>query len=977
MSNTKLGKNALKNNINYGNNTAIGKLSLNKTKEGFQNTAVGSESLLSNITAHNNTAVGFKSLEKSVGLYNTSLGALTGKTLINGKSNVIIGKEADVSKKDAKNQIIIGANAKGVDDNSVTLGNNNVNNVFMSEAKNANLHCGVLNIYNDKGEKSYSLPDSDGNANQVLQTDGNGNLSWKNDNKVSSLNDLSDCKVDNSINQIVIGEGATSTFNNSVTLGNSDVSSVYMSQDSGATVFCKGLTNTAGNGLQLLTNSNTNEKILIKNQQGAAADSIKLESSAGGITLASATTLSSTLGVQGDTTLTGDLIVNGGDITNSTVGNDVNVFKTTTGKTTLGGGAVDVGASGSITTIKGTMNVDEAVTLDSTLGVTGTTTLSNVTIADGTNDLNIASHDGTNGLKLAGTLVTSTAAELNLLDGVTSIGSVNSNIPTASNRSGNTGEIRYNTTDNFLYLCLGDNVWKRTNLSSTMTFEWTQLGNSFIGNIGEYIGYSVSLNANGTRIAIGNSLASFSKGNAKIYDWNGSAWVQVGSNIVGQNTSDRFGNSISLSADGNRVAIGATKHDNDKGHVRIYDYNGSNWVQVGSDIDGEAANDLSGYSVSLSADGSRVAIGATYNNSNRGQVRIYEYNITTNVWDKLGDDIDGEAANDNSGNSVSLSANGSRVAIGAYLNNGNGNNSGHVRIYEYDGTSWNKLGTDIDGEAANDYSGYSVSLSSDGSRVAIGAPFNDGNGDDSGHVRIYDWNGSAWDQVGSDINGEAANYEFGLLVSLSADGNRVAISSYNYSNSEGYVQIFDWNGNSWVQVGNKLIDGSGNSIFGYSISLSGDGKKVAISDKDYLWNKGQVVIYEFPDDNADIVNASKLQVGGTDITASSLIPGENGAALGNGINNWCLATPLQKASDTADIQILSTTTTLVITGSAASTDKILKVPSSGNYNGKLLIIKNKSSSTIKSNDANFGNNYTLNAGFIDILIYDESSSSWI
>ena len=50
---------------------------------------------------------------------------------------------------------------------------------------------------------------------------------------------------------------------------------------------------------------------------------------------------------------------------------------------------------------------------------------------------------------------------------------------------------------------------------------------------------------------------------------------------------------------------------------------------------------------------------------------------------------------------------------------------------------WQQVGSDIDGEAAGDQSGYSVSLSSDGSVVAIGAPFNDGNGIYSGHVRIY------------------------------------------------------------------------------------------------------------------------------------------------------------------------------------------------------------------------------------------------
>ena len=48
-------------------------------------------------------------------------------------------------------------------------------------------------------------------------------------------------------------------------------------------------------------------------------------------------------------------------------------------------------------------------------------TFAGLTIADGTNDINIASHDGSNGLKLGGTLVTSSAAELNLLDGVTDL----------------------------------------------------------------------------------------------------------------------------------------------------------------------------------------------------------------------------------------------------------------------------------------------------------------------------------------------------------------------------------------------------------------------------------------------------------------------------------------------------------------------------------------------------------------------------
>ena len=61
-------------------------------------------------------------------------------------------------------------------------------------------------------------------------------------------------------------------------------------------------------------------------------------------------------------------------------------------------------------------------------------------------------------------------------------------------------------------------------------------------------------------------------------------------------------------------------------------------------------------------------------------------------------------------------------------------------------------------------SGWSVSLSSDGTTVAIGAHGNDGNGSNSGHVRIYAWNSatSAWEQQGADIDGEAADDQSGL-----------------------------------------------------------------------------------------------------------------------------------------------------------------------------------------------------------------------
>ena len=143
-------------------------------------------------------------------------------------------------------------------------------------------------------------------------------------------------------------------------------------------------------------------------------------------------------------------------------------------------------------------------------------------------------------------------------------------------------------------------------------------------------------------------------------------------------------------------------------------------------------------SVSLSSDGTIVAIGAPWNDGNEvnsGRVRIYENQ--NGVWQQIGQDIEGEAEGDYSGWSVDLNNDGSIVAIGSVYNDVNGNNSGHVRVYENQGGVWRQIGQNIDGEAADDYSGVSVSLNSDGSTVAIGASWNDGNGNVSGQVRVY------------------------------------------------------------------------------------------------------------------------------------------------------------------------------------------------------------------------------------------------
>lgn len=314
------------------------------------------------------------------------------------------------------------------------------------------------------------------------------------------------------------------------------------------------------------------------------------------------------------------------------------------------------------------------------------------------------------------------------------------------------------------------------------------------------------------------------------------AQTQLGDPIDGVAAYDESGGSVALSANGQRLAIGARKNDAggfDAGQVRVYEWSDDAWVQLGGDINGEAAYDESGYSVAMSSDGSRVAVGAPFNDGNdfdSGHVRVFE--LLDDTWTQMGDDIDGEAVYDESGTSVALSRYGNLVAIGAPRNDGNGMGSGHVRVYQYTDENWMQLGDDIDGESYGDHFGLSVSLSRNGNRLAVGAPFNiNDNGINAGHVRVFQQVGDTWIQVGDDINGEAAYDESGGSVSLSADGERLAIGADGNNDggmNAGHTRVYQWSEGAWVQLGVDIDGETYEDRSGNSVSLAGNIKHVAI-----------------------------------------------------------------------------------------------------------------------------------------------------
>eukprot|EP00981_Chlorochromonas_danica_P006750 scaffold1486_cov169-Ochromonas_danica.AAC.5 len=325
--------------------------------------------------------------------------------------------------------------------------------------------------------------------------------------------------------------------------------------------------------------------------------------------------------------------------------------------------------------------------------------------------------------------------------------------------------------------------------------------------------------------------------------------MRIGSYIAGNQTNEQSGWSVSLSSDGSIVAIGSPYYNTRAGRVRVYRNSSSGWKQWGVDIVGTQHGEQSGISVSLSKDGSTVAIGSLYYG---GYGRVCVYRNSGSGWTQWGTGITGFHATEYCGCSVSLSSDGSTVAVGS---SGYGINStfiiGRVRVYHNAGSGWRQWGVDIVGTQHGEQSGISVSLSSNGAIVAIGSPsyyYDITTAKTSvGRVRIYRNSSSGWRQWGADIVGNQTNEQSGSSVSLSKDGSTVAIGSPRYATTTaktnvGRVRVYRNSSSGWRQWGADIVGNLANEQSGYSVSLSKDGSTVAIGSPYYNTSGGSDIV---------------------------------------------------------------------------------------------------------------------------------------
>lgn len=336
---------------------------------------------------------------------------------------------------------------------------------------------------------------------------------------------------------------------------------------------------------------------------------------------------------------------------------------------------------------------------------------------------------------------------------------------------------------------------------------WTQLGADLNGEApGDFFGTSVALSEDGLTLAVGaplNDGTASNAGHVRVFTYASNSWSQLGGDIDGQSSNDQFGSGLSLSADGRTIAIGApidtnTASDLQAGQVSVYEYSTS-WTQVGSrgDIEGESG-DMLGHlrAVDISDDGTVVAVGARLRNdgatSDTGALEVYA--LSGGSWVQRGTTQYGDAAEDRLGYGVSLNADGTVAAAGAIHNDAGGlSNAGEVKVFAWDSTSWSQRGSDIDGLAANDLFGQSLSLDDSGTRLAIGSHQQDSAASNAGQVRVFDFAGGSWSQVGSSIDGESFEDNFGISVALSDDGSSFAAGAHrddDGGSNAGHVRIF-------------------------------------------------------------------------------------------------------------------------------------------------------------------------------------------
>ncbi|SHO54733.1 hypothetical protein [Vibrio quintilis] len=399
-------------------------------------------------------------------------------------------------------------------------------------------------------------------------------------------------------------------------------------------------------------------------------------------------------------------------------------------------------------------------------------------------------------------------------------------------------------------------------LFSNSSGSWTQTAYLKAPNpgTGDGFGYRVALSHDGSTLAVsapyeGNTDATNDSGAVYLFGHSSGSWTQT-AYLKASNTEadDGFGMSMALSSDGGTLAVGAPYEDNSatgvmtdgsetsdtgtaygSGAAYLFSNSSGSWTQMAYfKASNTGADDQFGTSLALSSDGGTLAVGAPdEDNSATGVVTdgseskdtgtaansgaIYLFSDHRKNWAQVAYiKASNTGADDNFGASLALSSDGSTLVVGApnedndatgvitdgseTSDTGTAANSGAIYLFSDHRKNWGQVAyIKASNTEADDGFGVSVALSSDGSTLAVGAPYEDnsatgvitdstetsdtGTADSSGAVYLFS-DTNSWAQIAYiKASNTGENDSFGLSVTLNNDGNTLAASAPGESNS--------------------------------------------------------------------------------------------------------------------------------------------------------------------------------------------------
>lgn len=347
--------------------------------------------------------------------------------------------------------------------------------------------------------------------------------------------------------------------------------------------------------------------------------------------------------------------------------------------------------------------------------------------------------------------------------------------------------------------------------------------------------------------------------------------------------------------------------------VESFEYSSTDWAQVGNTIQSTSVNDISGGDIAINDSGNTIAIG--YPEGKSAIPSTYTYTVTAgSVFEFYGEEYSSDTNNpalsfkrgsiyvlninttslhpfwiqtsDNGGSYDSANVYSSGITnngiydgtitfvvpmdapdtlyyrCGSHGNMGNSisittelSATGIAKVFQYD-TSWNQVGSNIDGSGENDYFGSSIAMDSSGEFIAVGGPFA---GDASaGHVKVYQNVNNTWNQTGNQIQGNTENDQFGSAVDMNSDGKVIVVGAKNADSGKGAATVYQYKNIvsgyntsdlSWNRIGAGITGDSTGDFVGTSVGIIREGTEFSVGapgkQVDTNDNAGTVESYTF------------------------------------------------------------------------------------------------------------------------------------